>query len=105
MIAILRLNNVDVRYQLAKEGFVLCKCGEYDEAQWLYFESDTYFEIHGIGSNDKEQTHKVMDMNSFLKMCDVKREHGIEVIDFRDDINAFIKHCNQWKKAHKTQDK
>ena len=104
MIAILRLNNLEVRQKLAKEGFILCKCSEYDEAQWLYYESDTYFEIHGIGKSNAEQTHKVIDKNAFLKMCDNKREHGVEVIDFRDDINAFAEHCNQWKKTHKTQD-
>ena len=77
MKAFLRVNNVEVKERLVKEGFILCKCSEYENSYGLIYTSGCYYEIHG--TNDSECYDK----------------------DFGTDIDGFIEFCKQYKKENK----
>lgn len=69
MRAVLKKNSVEIRHRLAKEGFNLCKCSEYDGKEWLRFTPDCYFEIHGVNEILDGDISYGIDLESFIKFC------------------------------------
>lgn len=97
MIAFLRKNNAEIRHKLAKAGMVLCKCSEFDGANWLDYSPDCYYEIHGVGFVSDEFPNKEENLNTFLKGIDEKKKKGEDVRDFRDDVEGFVEFCKKYK--------
>ena len=97
MIAFLRKNNVEIRHRLAKEGLTLCKCSEFDGAEWLDYSPDCYFEIHGIGYVGDEFPNKTWNLEHFLKEMEDRKAKGEEVHDFGEDVEGFVEFCKKWK--------
>ena len=69
MNAVLKLNNVEIRQRLAKEGFNLCKCIELNNAIWIKFTPDSYYEIHGVNSILEGEISYGIDVESFIEFC------------------------------------
>ena len=97
MIAFLRKNSVEIRHKLAKEGLTLCKCSEFDGAEWLDYSPDCYFEIHGVGYVSDEFPNKGWNLEYFLKDVETMKERGNEVHDFGEDVDGFVDFCKRHK--------
>ena len=102
MIAFLRKNSVEIRHRLAKEGLTLCKCSEFNGAEWLDYSPDCYFEIHGVGYRSGEYPNEEWNYkNVFLKEMEEKRAKGDEVHDFGEDVDGFVEFCKKHKADNK----
>lgn len=69
MRAILKTNSVEIRQRLAREGFNLCKCSEYDDKDWLQFTPECYYEIHGVNQILDGEISFGIDVESFIAFC------------------------------------
>ena len=103
MVAYLRKNSVEIRHRLASVGMRLCKCSEFDGAEWLEYTDGCYYEIHGVGYVNDEFPSKERNLERFLRDMELEVEKGNDVFDFGEDEESFVKFCKKWKDESKEQ--
>ena len=99
----IRKNTQELRDKLEKLGHSICKCCEFDGADWLSVCTDSKmtYSVHGIGYTEKEgeiygDITQEEVFQYFLKTttsidCETNEELFLALAALRDDTNA-----NQW---------
>ena len=99
----IRKNTPEIRKKLEELGHTICKCCEFDGADWLHIPAikDIYRTVHGIGFLDEElEIYGLVTQedifNRFLKTtksvdCDDNEELFFALAALRDDTDK-----NQW---------
>ena len=95
----IRKNTLELRNKLLKIGHTLCRCTEFEDADWLSVSNnnDLYRSVHGLGYTDETINMSKEDLfNNFLSNtnhidCGTNEELFLAIAALRDDTDK-----NQW---------